>query len=189
MKKITQKALAESLKKQMLIKPLAKITVNDIVNECGLNRRTLYYYFQDIYDLLEWIYKTEIHDILGKNRTSKTWGKGFLEIFIYLQNNKPMVLNTFNSVERDILENHLYNESFTIIYEVVNELASDIDVNEKDKIYIANFYKIAFVGTIIEWIKNNMIEDPNIIINKLQKIITGDIHRALLKFRKNEEPN
>ncbi|OQY31846.1 MAG: hypothetical protein B6241_13045 [Spirochaetaceae bacterium 4572_59] len=100
-----------------------------------------------------------------------------------------MVLNTFNSVERDILENHLYNESFTIIYEVVNELASDIDVNEKDKIYIANFYKIAFVGTIIEWIKNNMIEDPNIIINKLQKIITGDIHRALLKFRKNEEPN
>jgi len=55
---ITKKALAASLKKQMQTIPLSKITVNDVVQECGLNRRTLYYYFYDIYDLLEWIFKT-----------------------------------------------------------------------------------------------------------------------------------
>ncbi len=145
MKQITQKALAQSLKTKMQIMPLSKITVNDIVNECGLNRRTLYYHFQDIYDLLEWIYKTELHDILGKNRTSETWELGFLQIFIYLYENKKMVLNTYNSIERDILENHLYDQSFKIIVEVVNELASNIDVDEKDKVDIANFYKIALL--------------------------------------------
>ncbi|SIN92233.1 transcriptional regulator, TetR family [Carnobacterium alterfunditum] len=181
---ITKNALAESLKKQMQTIPLAKITVNDIVNECGLNRRTLYYHFNDIYDLLEWIFKTELTEMLGENKTCSSWQKGFLEIFNYLYENKKVVLNTYNSIDRDILENHLYNESFTIILEVVNELAKDLNVSDKDKRYVANFYKIALVGVIIDWIKNNMVEDIEGIVNNLDKIISGEIYRALLKYEK-----
>lgn len=173
---ITKNALAESLKKQMQTIPLAKITVNDIVNECGLNRRTLYYHFNDIYDLLEWIFKTELTEMLGENKTCSSWQKGFLEIFNYLYENKKVVLNTYNSIDRDILENHLYNESFTIILEVVNELAKDLNVSDKDKRYVANFYKIALVGVIIDWIKNNMVEDIEGIVNNLDKIISGEIY-------------
>lgn len=181
---ITKKALAESLKKQMRTIPLDKVTVNDIVKECGLNRRTLYYYFNDIYDLLEWIYKTELKEVLGENRTYNSWQNGLLEIFGYLYKNKKMVLNTYNSIDRDILENHLYNESFSIILEVVNELAKDLNVSDKDKRYVANFYKIALVGVIIDWIKNNMVEDTKEIVNNLDKIINGEIYRALLKYEK-----
>lgn len=184
MMEITKNALAESLKKQMQTIPLAKITVNDIVNECGLNRRTLYYHFNDIYDLLEWIFKTELKEILGENKTCSSWQKGFLEIFNYLYEHKKMVLNTYNSIDRDILENHLYNESFTIILEVVNELAKDLNVSDKDKRYVANFYKIALVGIIIDWIKNNMVEDIEGIVTNLDKIISGEIYRALLKYEK-----
>lgn len=36
----TKKTLSASLKKCMERKPLSKITVTDIVNECGLNRKT-----------------------------------------------------------------------------------------------------------------------------------------------------
>jgi probable dihydroxyacetone kinase regulator len=181
---ITKNALAESLKKQMQTIQLAKITVNDVVNECGLNRRTLYYHFNDIYDLLEWIYKTELKEVLGKNRTYDLWEKGLLEIFEYLYKNKKMVLNTYNSIDRDILENHLYNESFNVILKVVDELSKDLNVTDKDKRYVANFYKMAFVGIIIDWIKNNMTEDTEIIVNNLSKIISGEIHRALLKYEK-----
>ncbi|MBT2732946.1 TetR/AcrR family transcriptional regulator [Carnobacterium sp. ISL-102] len=181
---ITKNALAESLKKQMQTIPLAKITVNDIVKECGLNRRTLYYHFNDIYDLLEWIFKTELKEMLGENKTCSSWQKGFLEIFNYLYENKKVVLNTYNSIDRDILENHLYNESFNIILEVVNELAKDLNVSDKDKRYVANFYKIALVGVIIDWIKNNMVEDIEGIVTNLDKIISGEIYRALLKYEK-----
>ena len=47
-------ALAQSLKKLLSIRKLDKITVKDIVEDCGVNRQTFYYYFRDIYDLLEW---------------------------------------------------------------------------------------------------------------------------------------
>ncbi|KAF2955109.1 MULTISPECIES: TetR family transcriptional regulator [Marinitoga] len=77
MSEITKKALSNSLKKLMKEKPLSKITVNDVVKDCGLNRRTLYYYFHDIYELLEWTFITEIKEVIGENKTYKTWQKGY----------------------------------------------------------------------------------------------------------------
>ena len=50
----TKQALEESLKHMLLKKPLDKITIRDITEDCGINRMTFYYHFQDIYDLVEW---------------------------------------------------------------------------------------------------------------------------------------
>ena len=42
----TKRALEASLKKLLLRKPLNKITINDITEDCGVNRMTFYYHFQ-----------------------------------------------------------------------------------------------------------------------------------------------
>ena len=57
MSQITKKAMASSLKKLLETKTLSKITVSDITDDCEINRHTFYYHFQDIYDLVEWIYR------------------------------------------------------------------------------------------------------------------------------------
>lgn len=54
MSQVTKRALEASLKNLLLKKPLNKITINDITEDCGINRMTFYYHFQDIYDLVEW---------------------------------------------------------------------------------------------------------------------------------------
>lgn len=54
MSQITKRALEQSLKNLLLKKPLNKITISDIAEDCGINRMTFYYHFQDIYDLVEW---------------------------------------------------------------------------------------------------------------------------------------
>ena len=51
MSQITKRALEASLKHLLLQKPLHKITINDITEDCGINRMTFYYHFKDIYDL------------------------------------------------------------------------------------------------------------------------------------------
>ena len=51
MSDLTKKALGASLKKILLQKPLEKITITDLTNDCGVNRQTFYYHFHDIYDL------------------------------------------------------------------------------------------------------------------------------------------
>ena len=41
----------------MEVKPIDKITVKDLVEICGVNRQTFYYHFDDVYDLLEWVFE------------------------------------------------------------------------------------------------------------------------------------
>ena len=48
-----KKTLAVSLKRFMEKKPLSKITVSEIIADCGVNRKTFYYHFEDIYALLK----------------------------------------------------------------------------------------------------------------------------------------
>ena len=45
MSNITKIAMAQSLKRMLLIKDLDKITISDITNDCGINRQTFYYNF------------------------------------------------------------------------------------------------------------------------------------------------
>ena len=54
MSQITKRALEQSLKNLLQQKPLSKITISDITEDCGISRMTFYYHFKDIYDLVEW---------------------------------------------------------------------------------------------------------------------------------------
>ncbi|WFR57050.1 TetR/AcrR family transcriptional regulator [Anaerocolumna sp. AGMB13025] len=183
MSQITKIALAKSLKKFLTHNTLDKITVKDIVEDCGVNRQTFYYHFQDIYDLVEWIFITEGMKALDGKNTSDSWQEGFLQVFYYVQENKPLVVNTFHSIGRDHLERFLYNEVYKMLIDVVNEQAEGLNVSEESKTFIADFYKYAFVGIMMEWIRTGMKEDPKEITNHVSKLITGDIRKALLKYQ------
>ena len=54
--------LAESFKELASKQPLEKITIKAITDRAGVIRPTFYNHFQDKYELLEWIIKTEILD-------------------------------------------------------------------------------------------------------------------------------
>ena len=73
MSNITKKAIAASLKNLLKEKKLNKITVQDIADDCGINRQTFYYHFQDVYDLVEWICIQDTEKVLQENRTYATW--------------------------------------------------------------------------------------------------------------------
>lgn len=164
-------------------KPLEKIRIIDITEYCGVNRQTFYYHFKDIYDLLEWVYTNEATKALGEKKTYETWQQGFKQIFQYIVNNKEFVLTTFNSVSREYLERYLYNEVYLLLIGVVEEKAKGIPVREKDKSFIADFYKYAFVGIVLDWIKSGMKEESDKIIERLNKLIYGNMEEALERYR------
>ena len=47
----TKIQMAESLKRLIKDRPFSKITVQDIVADCSINRNTFYYHFENTYDL------------------------------------------------------------------------------------------------------------------------------------------
>ncbi len=179
---MTKKELAASLKKLMEKTSLEKITVKDVVTDCGVNRQTFYYHFQDIYDLLGWIYKTEALGAIADYKTYETWQHGFLKIFQYVSKNKTFCMNTYHSLGRDHLEVFLLSVTVDLLTGVVDELSEGTNISPEDKKFIANFYSYAFIGLLLVWLRNGTKEAPDHIIKNLSKLIEGDIGRAIEKF-------
>ena len=183
MSNITKKALEASLKHLLLQKPLNKITVSDIAEDCGINRMTFYYHFKDIYDLVEWACVEDAAQALDGKKTYETWQEGFLNIFHAVLENKPLIMNVYRCVSRERVELYLYQLTYELIYGVVEEKAAGMSVRDDDKRFITDFYKYAFVGIMLDWVKNDMKEDPAKIIKRLECVIHGNITRALNAVR------
>ena len=183
MSQTTKKALAASLKKLLSEKPLDKITVTDIAEDCQVNRQTFYYHFQDIYDLVEWIYTSEATEAIAGQKTYDTWQQGFLHTFQYAQENRAFVTRTYHSISREHLERYLYHETYQLLAGVVEEKAQGMAVRDEDKAFIANFYKFGFVGLMLEWIGGGMKEEPKALIHRLEQFIHGSIAAALERCR------
>lgn len=189
MSQTTKRALEASLKHLLLQKPLNKITISDITEDCGVNRMTFYYHFQDIYDLVEWSCVEDAAQALQGKKTYDTWQEGFLNIFRAVQENKPFIMNVYHSVSREQVELYLYKLTYDLLIGVVEERSAGMTVREEDKRFIADFYKYALVGLMLNWIKNDMKEEPQSIVNRLSVLVHGDITRALEKFRTDTPPS
>lgn len=186
MSQVTKRALEASLKNLLLKKPLEKITINDITEDCGINRMTFYYHFKDIYDLIEWCCVEDAKKALEGKKTYDTWQQGFLQIFEAVLDNKPFILNVYHSVSREQVEIYLYKLTYDLLIGVVEEKSAGMSVREEDKKFIADFYKYAFVGLMLDWVKKGMKDDPHEIIDDLSVVMSGNVTAALERFKTNK---
>ena len=183
MSQVTKRALEQSLKNLLLKKPLTKITVGDITEDCGINRMTFYYHFKDIYDLVEWSCLEDAKRALEEKKTYDTWQQGFLQIFKAVQENKPFILNVYRCVHREQVEKYLQPLVDQLLLNVINEEAAGITVRDEDKQFIAQVDSYMFIGLMLDWIKDDMREDPQQIVEKLSKLIKGSVSVALSRFK------
>jgi probable dihydroxyacetone kinase regulator len=182
MTQITKKALAASLKNLLTQKTLDKITVIDVAKDCEVNRQTFYYHFHDIYDLVEWTFLNEATHALGSDKTYETWQQGFLKIFDYVLENEALIRNLYHSAGREHLVRYLYRETYHLLMDVVREKAESLPVREDEMAFIAHFYKYAFVGILLEWIRAGMKQEPADVIEKLSVSTHGNIEAALERY-------
>ena len=183
MAQFTKRALEDSLKHLLLKKPLNKITINDIAEDCGINRMTFYYHFKDIYDLVEWVCLEDARRALDGKSSYDTWQQGFVQIFQAVQENKPFVMNVYRCVSREQVERYLTPLTDDLLIGVINELSANMVVRDEDKAFIARVYSYAFVGLMLDWIRNDMREEPETIVGKLATLLRDSIRPALERFR------
>ena len=182
MSQITKRALEQSLKHLLLKKPLTKITINDIAEDCGINRMTFYYHFKDIYDLVEWSCLEDARQALENNKTQDTWQHVFLQIFEAVRDNKPFIMNVYRCVHREQVEKYLEPLVDQLICGVMDDEGAGLLVRDEDKKFIARVYSYIFIGLMMDWISSDMREDPQNIVDRLSKLIRGSVSEALHRF-------
>mgnify|MGYP005763010871 CR=1 FL=1 len=178
----TKQALEASLKRMMLKKPLDKITIRDITEDCGISRMAFYYHFKDIYDLIEWACIEDATAALQGKKTCDTWQEGLLQIFEAVLENKPFVLNAYRCIHRDQMERFLFQLTYGLIRGVVDEKSEGVAISEENKAFIAEFYKYSFVGVLLDWIRQGMTADHTVIVRKICATMQGTVSNSIRNF-------
>jgi AcrR family transcriptional regulator len=189
MSQMTKKALAASLKQILQKKSLSQITINEITEGCGVNRMTFYYHFKDIYDLVEWICVEDAEKILNRKKGSESWEQKYLSIFRMLQDESSLILSLSRSASRERLTNFLNDLVFNLMIGVVEEQSTDLDVSEQEKIFVADFYKYALGGILLNWIDGDMKDDPSVLVMTVRGCVSGSITNIMEYFHNKKEEN
>ncbi|WMJ76923.1 MULTISPECIES: TetR/AcrR family transcriptional regulator C-terminal domain-containing protein [unclassified Sedimentibacter] len=181
MTEMTKILLSNSLKKLLSKRPLNKITVKDIVNDCKLTRQTFYYHFQDIYELLDWTYKNEIGHFLNDSKNN-SWEKVINNILSYIRENKSMFSYTIQSVGREHFEQALYLDLYEFCKSKISKVSSKSDIPEEKINFLANLQTITLTSVIVQWANNGMKENPEEIVKMLGKTLNSATLNVLKEY-------
>ena len=181
MSAFTEKAIVDAFVSLLNEHPLDKITVKNIIDKCGVNRSTFYYYFVDIYDLINKIFEYETGKIVNKHSEYESWADGIKEAMSFAIDNKKAIYHVYKSVSRERLNKYLNEVCDSIFMEVVSSQAEGSNAGPEDIRLVTDIYKYTLIGLVFKWLEEGMITEPGEIIDKLAYLFDGNIHEMLVR--------
>ena len=181
----TKKALADALKKMMVIKPIDRITVNDLVETCGVSRQTFYYHFDDVYDLLEWVFEEDANANLPSEVVYDNWKNDVTLWFKYLYENSTFALNVYNSNSRLYMLRYIKGRLCACIRSFSEIVAEGRSIDRQDFEFIVEFYSNIVVGLISQWMDAGMQLPKEITTDKVLRVLDNSIENIMERFQKN----
>lgn len=173
----TKQALAESLKKLMRAKPFSKITVTEIVNDCGVNRKTFYYHFEDIYALLSWIFEEEAVNIIKKFYLLNDYDEAIEFIYEYISENKDLLRNAYDAFGSVELSSFFHMSFVGLNESLIESVEQKMHkrLPERTREYLCEFLTEASGGLLLNIISGNMHFDRSKDMMPVSSIIWASI--------------
>lgn len=172
----TKHALAAALKELMAQKPIDKITIHDITERCGIRRQNFYYHFEDMYDLMRWMFQEEAMSLLRQHEGTLLWQEGLLQLFRYIEENKAVCLCALRSVGREHLKRFFETDIHAIIHRTVEQFGHEVGaisagVTESDVELVTHFYVVALTGMLESWLLGEIDRTPEELIRSADCIL------------------
>lgn len=173
----TKQELSAALKKMMETRPLNRITVRELVEACGVNRKTFYYHFEDIYALLKWTLEQEAmshfeeYDLVNENASAVEF------VMDYINENLSMLQNIVRSIGRSELGRFFFKDIYQPVYQLVDEVEQlrGLHVDEGYKAFLSKFLTEAIAGILLDCIERDALDSRQ----KLSRYITDTLTSAI----------
>lgn len=177
---LTKRAIYSSFLGFLKEKPLDKITVKDIVDDCKINRKTFYYYFSDIYNLTDELFRDKLAQIRESLPPGEhSWLEVMKECSDFMFKNKRMALHVFKSVGYEKMSNLIYETCLEYLPPLIEETAEGLSVSEDDMKLMVKYTAISISGMITRWLEEDMRDEPCEMIERFDLIMDGTLRLAL----------
>lgn len=121
----------------------------------------------------------EIHQLL---LNTNIYPEGFIRLLYKMKEDQIYIMNVYHSLHQEEFQSYLSPMIQGLLKMKIEEEAQEISIKESDKEFIARFYSYCIVGLLIDWIKDDMKENPELLSDKMNEIMDGCIKRALKRF-------
>ncbi|MEA4933004.1 MAG: TetR/AcrR family transcriptional regulator C-terminal domain-containing protein [Lawsonibacter sp.] len=177
----TTQAIEASLRKLLKDKPLDKITVKDVVEDCGVTRQTFYYHFKDIYDVVDWRFQQVTEELM--QRMDPMDHKKNLEIIRKLmQEHRTMLLHTYRAFPRSYVDHQLTQWAKPVLNATIEERAQGYSIRPDRVEFIQDLYVFGLVSILLTWLDRGM---PDKIVERMdcfELLLEGSLDDLLERF-------
>ena len=176
---LTKRLIADTLKELMQHTPLDKISVQSIVEACGINRKTFYYHFRDKQALVCWIFDTECEGITDLNNNNTAID----ELLEHLYQNKQFYVAALTSDAQNNLRDHFFDIVYRDIRQKVLRMLGDQTMADGKATLISRYFTHAIVGSIAQWARDGMQSSPNEYNIDLHPLVEGCLEYTVQRYK------
>ena len=178
----TKLLMAQALKKLIKDRPFSKITVQDIVAECNINRNTFYYHFENNYDLLYFTYSQEVQNIAESFRNANALIPQAMDFVLdYIDKNIPLCQCAYESLGEQDLKNIFQKDIYNFVRATIDFYGNEnyIKFSEDLKSFVGYSYTDLLSTQIIWYIKHTSDLDKETFKDCLQTFFTVSLKSVL----------
>lgn len=189
MSKFTRQAIMYSMLKLLQEKSIDKITVKDICEMCEINRNTFYYYYSDIYQVLEELLRTETEKSLKEKQENHSFYEDCLKKYHLILEYKKALYHLYNSKNRDLILKYLYDITENYMEKYVLKEVEGKKLSAEDIQFIVDFYSNSMIGSILRWMQRGMMEKQEKLIYRLSVSYQATIKALIAQIEEEKNKN
>ncbi|MCR5625169.1 MAG: TetR/AcrR family transcriptional regulator [Lachnospiraceae bacterium] len=178
-RKTAKEILVESFQELAKSKSVDKITVQEIVANCGYSTATFYRQFKDKYDLIAWDYTCKLEEIMDQtNYADYSWSDTLIDGAKYFQDNKEYLANLFlHTTGLDSFLQNMTEINDRRMRKYILQSGENVEIDEVTEMYI-HMYCHGTVALTCDWVLGKY----NVSIEELAVIYENGLPEPLRKY-------
>lgn len=177
----TEKMFADALKRLLKKLPLEKISVQKLADECGVNRKTFYYHFESMDDLLGWMLETDAIEAFRDVELCNDPEELLRFCIEYSDKNRKMLKKAFGGNSAGFGRLKIYSGCHRIVRLMTERVEREQGVHpsEEYRTYAMEFYAGALARSFYQYIYHQIPDSKEQVIAYLLLLLESSLPAAL----------
>lgn len=172
--------LAEAMKICMRQTPVEKITVKEIVDECGTTRQTFYRNFLDKYDLINWYFDKILLESFEHMGEGKTAYEGLVKKFQYIEEEILFFKAAFRIDEQNSLREHDFQLILAFYTKQIEEKTKE-PISDHLR-FLLEMYCQGSIYMTVQWVLDNRKTTPEKMAQALVAAMPAELYEMFEKL-------
>lgn len=153
-----------------------KITVKDVVEECGISRQTFYYHFQDITDVIAWSIQNALQQSLKLSLAAEDSEEALQYFADSARENRQIIERLLRSRRREQVEVMVLDAIRTYLEEMLRHRKPDLSLGGDELDLALRFATYGVAGILLDY--RTTVGDEEKVIHQLHLLLEGKLFPA-----------